>query len=48
MLAFGTAFALPVTSSFLKLDRAAGTLVPDARTLFELRLAPLGATLLFL
>jgi hypothetical protein len=48
MLALATAFALPVTSSFLTYDRAAGKLVPDSRTLFELRIAPLVAAFLFL
>jgi hypothetical protein len=48
MLALATAFALPVTSSFLAYDRVAGKLVPDPQTLFELRIAPLVATFLFL
>jgi hypothetical protein len=48
MLALATAFALPVTSSFLAYDRVADKLVPDPQTLFELRIAPLVATFLFL
>jgi hypothetical protein len=48
MLALGTAFAVPVTSSFLELDRASSTLVPEPRTLFELRIAPLVAAFLLL
>jgi Heliorhodopsin len=48
MLALATAFALPVTSSFLTYDRAVGELVPDPGTLFELRIAPFVATFLFL
>jgi Heliorhodopsin len=48
MLALATTFALPVTSSFLAYDRAAGELFPDPRTLFELRIAPLVAAFLLL
>lgn len=48
VLALGTAFALPVTASFLELDRATGRLGPELRTLFELRIAPLVALFLFL
>jgi Heliorhodopsin len=48
MLALATTFALPVTSSFLTYDRAAGELFPDPRTLFELRIAPLVAAFLLL
>jgi hypothetical protein len=48
MLALATTFALPVTSSFLTYDRAAGKLVPDPRTLFEVRIAPLVAAFLLL
>ena len=48
MLALATAFALPVTSSFLTYDRAVGKLVPDPRTLFEVPIAPLVAAFLFL
>jgi hypothetical protein len=47
-LVLSTGFALPVTSSFLKLDRTSGTLVPDPSTLFELRIAPLVAAFLLL
>ncbi len=48
MLALATSFALPVTSSFLTLDRSVGKLVPDPRTLFDLRIAPLVAAFLLL
>jgi heliorhodopsin len=48
MLALGTAFALPVTASFLELDPVTERLNPDLRTLFELRIAPLVAAFLFL
>jgi hypothetical protein len=48
MLVLATAFALPVTSSFLTFDPAANELVSDPRTLFELRIAPLVAAFLFL
>jgi Heliorhodopsin len=48
ILALGTAFALPVTSSFLTFDSATDALVPDPQTLFELRIAPLVALFLFL
>jgi hypothetical protein len=48
MLALASAFALPVTASFLELDAAAGALVPEPRTLVELRVAPLVAGFLFL
>jgi hypothetical protein len=48
MLALATSFALPVTASFLKLDQASGSLVPDPQTLFELRIAPLVAAFLFI
>ena len=48
MLVLGTAFALPVTSSFLELDTSSNKLVPDVQTLFEVRIAPLVAAFLFL
>jgi Heliorhodopsin len=48
VLALATAFALPVTSSFLTLDAGSGSLVADPRTLFHVRIAPLVAAFLFL
>ena len=48
MLALSTSFALPVTSSFLELDKPGGRLAPDLEELFTLRLAPLVAGFLFL
>ncbi len=48
MLALASAFSLPVTSSFLELDRATGRLLPDPNTLFHVRIAPLVAAFLFL
>jgi heliorhodopsin len=48
MLLLATSFALPVTSSFLTFDRAAGKLLPEPGTLFHLRIAPLVAVFLFL
>jgi hypothetical protein len=47
MLVLSTAFALPVTTSFLELQ-ASGKLAPEPQTLFELRIAPLVAAFLFL
>jgi Heliorhodopsin len=46
MLLLATAFALPVTSSFLAFDPAVGKLVQPG-TLFHLRIAPLVAVFLF-
>src|SRR5512146_2978453 len=48
MLALATSFALPVTSSFLELERPGGKLAPDLQELFSVRLAPLVASFLFL
>ena len=48
MLALATAFALPVTASFLGLDQASGKLEPQPDTLFEVRIAPLVAAFLLL
>jgi hypothetical protein len=48
VLVLGTAFALPVTSSFLTFDSTTNALVPTPETLFEVRIAPLVAAFLFL
>jgi hypothetical protein len=48
MLVLATGFSLPVTSSFLAFDPAAGKLEPQPETLFNLRIAPLIAAFLFL
>jgi hypothetical protein len=48
MLALASAFALPVTTSFLRMDPGAGALVAEPETLVELRIAPLVAGFLFL
>jgi len=41
-------FALPVTTSFLRFDRATETLVPNYRTAFEVEVGPLVALFLLL
>ena len=48
MLALSTAFALPVTSAFLRLEPASGKLEPFSDTLVELRIGLLVAAFLFL
>lgn len=48
MLALSSDFSLPVTSSFLKFDPAAGKLAPVPETLVDLRIGPLVAAFLFL
>ena len=48
ILALSTDFALPVTTSFLKFDEAARKLVTEDNTLFDLRLAPLVTSFLFI
>ena len=47
MLALSNAFTLPVLGSFLELDPGRG-LIPEPRTLFELRVGPLVAAFLFI
>jgi hypothetical protein len=47
VLALATAFALPVTSSYLKLGSDGG-LAPDPQTLFEMPIGPMVAAFLFL
>jgi hypothetical protein len=47
ILALSADFSLPVTTSFLKFDEAARKLVTEDNTLFDLRLAPLVASFLF-
>lgn len=47
ILALSTDFSLPVTTSFLKFDEQAEMLATDADTLFDLWLAPLVASFLF-
>lgn len=48
MLALSSAFALPVTASFLRLDTATRKLVPVQEELVRLRIGPLVAAFLFL
>jgi hypothetical protein len=48
VLGLATAFALPVTSSFLEMDQTSNRLVSDLQTLFDLRIAPLVSAFLFL
>jgi hypothetical protein len=48
LLVLGTAFALPVTSSFLEMDQTSNRLVSELQTLFDVRIAPLVAAFLFL
>jgi hypothetical protein len=48
ILALSSAFALPITASFLRLDPATDQLVPSPRNLIELRIGPLVAAFLFL
>ncbi|RJQ45190.1 MAG: hypothetical protein C4534_05170 [Gaiellales bacterium] len=48
MLLLSSGFALPVTTSFLEFDPAAGRLEPVTETLFDLRIGPLVALFLFL
>ena len=48
MLALNNDFSLPVTTAFLKYDDAAGRLMTDENTLFDLRLGPLVASFLFI
>ncbi len=47
MLAASSAFALPVTTSFLNYDEGAGKLAPQPDTLFDVRIGPLVAAFLF-
>ncbi len=48
ILALSTDFALPVTTSFLVFDEEIERLVTEGNTLFDLRLAPLVASFLFI
>jgi hypothetical protein len=48
ILALSTDFSLPVTTSFLEFDKSARKLVTEDNTLFDLRLAPLVASFLFI
>jgi Heliorhodopsin len=48
MLAVASAFSLPVTSSFLRMDRVTNKLVAVPDELFRLRIGPLVAAFLFL
>ncbi len=48
ILLLSTAFALPITTSFLVFDERIERLVPEANTLFDLRIAPLIAAFLFI
>jgi len=48
MLLLSNDFSLPVTTSFLKFDEAAHKLVTSDNTLYDLRLAPLVASFLFI
>ncbi|MHB0915346.1 MAG: heliorhodopsin HeR [Thermoleophilia bacterium] len=48
MLLLSSGFSLPVTTSFVEFDPAAGVLVPVTETLFDLRIGPLVALFLFL
>lgn len=48
MLLLSSSFALPVTTSFVVFDPAAGRLAPDIETLFDLRIGPLVALFLLL
>lgn len=48
MLVLSSDFSLPVTTAFSRFDSAAGRLVPDFKTAFELRLGPLVAGFLLL
>lgn len=48
MLVLSSDFKLPVTGSFLKFDPMAQKLLPEAKTLFELKIGPTIAAFLFL
>lgn len=48
VLLLSTSFSLPVTTSFLKLDEETNRLVTETNTLFDLWLAPLVASFLFI
>ena len=48
ILLLASAFALPITTAFLKLDGSTGTLEPDLNELTTVRIAPLIAAFLFL
>ena len=48
MLAIASDFSLPVTAAFVRMDQETLSLEPRLETLFDLRLAPLIASFLFL
>jgi hypothetical protein len=48
MLLLSSDFSLPITASFLGFDEASNQLIPEPRTLLEVRIGPLVATFLFL
>ena len=48
ILLLSTDFSLPITTSFVEFDEAAGQLVPADETVTDLRIAPLVATFLFI
>lgn len=48
MLVLSSGFSLPVTTSFLKFNVAAQKLLPETKTLFDLRIGPAVAAFLFL
>jgi len=48
ILLLSTDFALPITTSFLVYDESVGRLVTEVNTIFELRIAPLIASFLFI
>lgn len=48
ILILSTDFALPITTAFLKFEEQTDSLIPEPNTLFDLRLAPLVASFLFI